>query len=184
MSAAGHQSNTRSAESRSRPARDELENANRSPFGAPVRHLSRAHRPNGLESGTARRTISAGCSATSYGSRTPGRLPAFARELGGWLLELDARAGVLELLLDRRRLVLTDVLLHGLGRAVDQVLGLLETEARDLADGLDDVDLGGTGLLQDDRELGLLLGLRRRGRTGPAGAWRRRDPDRSRGHAP
>jgi len=57
------------------------------------------------------------------------------------LLQLGRRAGVLELLLDRRGLVLADVLLDRLGRAVDQVLRLLEAKTGDLADRLDDVDL-------------------------------------------
>ena len=49
-----------------------------------------------------------------------------------------------------------------LGRAVDQVLGLLEAEARHLAHDLDDVDLLVAGARQVHRELGLLLGRSRR----------------------
>src|SRR5258708_27746083 len=98
------------------------------------------------------------------------------------LLRFGGRARVFELLLDGLGLVLADVLLDRLRRAVDQVLGLLEAETGDLANGLDDVDLRGTGLLQDHGELGLLLlGL---GRGAAAGAGSRRDGDRCRGHAP
>ena len=45
-----------------------------------------------------------------------------------------------------------------LGRAVDQVLGLLEAQAGHLADDLDHVDLLVARAREDDRELGLLLG--------------------------
>ena len=80
------------------------------------------------------------------------------------LLDLDLGAGLVELLLDRLGVGLGDALLDGLGRAVDQVLGLLEAEVGDLADGLDDVDLVAAGVLEDDRELGLLGGRSRRSR--------------------
>src|SRR5262249_43163708 len=63
------------------------------------------------------------------------------------------------------------------------VLGLLEAEVRDLADGLDDLDLVRAGRGEDDGELGLLDGLR-----GPAlggrGASRAGDRHRSRLDAP
>ena len=51
------------------------------------------------------------------------------------------RADLLELLLEIRRLGLGDLLLHRLGRAVHQILGLLQAEPGDLADHLDDLDL-------------------------------------------
>ena len=51
--------------------------------------------------------------------------------------------------------------LTGFGCAFDQVLGFLQAQAGDLADDLDDVDLlGGIEAVEDDRELGLLGGLR------------------------
>src|SRR5437773_12235328 len=100
------------------------------------------------------------------------------------LFELGRRSGVVELLLDRGGLVLADVLLDRLRRAVDQVLRLLEAETGDLTDGLDDIDLRGTGLLQDHGELGLLLGGLGRGPAAGLRATRRGDRDRSRGDAP
>ena len=59
-----------------------------------------------------------------------------------------------------------DLLLHGLGRAVHQVLRLLEAEAGQLADDLDDLDLLVAGAGEHDVELGLLLD-RRRGAAAP-----------------
>src|SRR5512138_2551868 len=72
-------------------------------------------------------------------------------------LDLDLGADVLELLLDRVGLVLRDRLLDRLGRRFNQILGLLQAKARDLANHLDDVDLVGAYFSQRDRELGLLL---------------------------
>jgi len=51
-------------------------------------------------------------------------------------------------------------LLDVLRGALDQVLGLLETETGDAADFLDDADLVRAGILEDDGELGLSLGGR------------------------
>src|SRR5581483_3821146 len=61
---------------------------------------------------------------------------------------------------------------------VDEVLGLLQAQAGDRADDLDDLDLLAAGLGEDDVERGLLL-LRRSG--GTAGGARRGDCDRSGG---
>src|SRR5690606_16242694 len=74
------------------------------------------------------------------------------------LLELDLRASGFELLLDLFGVGLGSGLLDGLRSALDKVLGLLETQAGDGADFLDDADLVRAGILQDDVELGLLLG--------------------------
>src|SRR5262249_45217291 len=57
------------------------------------------------------------------------------------LLELDGGAGLLELRLDRVGLLLVHALLDGVGRPVDEVLGLLEAEAGDRAHDLDHLDL-------------------------------------------
>jgi hypothetical protein len=76
------------------------------------------------------------------------------------LLDLDLGAGFFELLLDRRRFVLVDAFLDGLRRGLDEVLGLLEAEARHFADDLDDVDLVAADIGQRDGELGLLFGRR------------------------
>src|SRR5205085_12310692 len=82
-----------------------------------------------------------------------------------WLLELHLRTGGLELLLDFLGLGLVGAFLDRLGRAFDEILGLLEAEARDGTDFLDDADLVRAGLGEDDVELGLLLG----GGSGGAG---------------
>ena len=54
---------------------------------------------------------------------------------------VDLGADLVELLLDRLGLVLGHAFLDRLGRALDEVLGFLQTEAGDLADDLDDLDL-------------------------------------------
>src|SRR5262249_51912067 len=91
------------------------------------------------------------------------------------LLDGDLGAGLFELGLGGVGLVLRDVLLHVGRRAVDDVLGLLQAQAGELADGLDDVDLVWADLLEHDGELRLLLDGRRG--LGGAGsgtrAWRR-----------
>src|SRR4029079_18147630 len=76
------------------------------------------------------------------------------------LFELDRGAGFLELRLDLVGLVLRDSLLDGVGCAVDEVLGLLQAQARDRAHDLDHLDLLVAGARQDDVERGLLLGGR------------------------
>ena len=85
----------------------------------------------------------------------------------GHLLKLDDGSDFGELGLDGLGLFLGHAFLERLGGAVDEVLGFLEAEAGDFADDLDDVDLLVADGLQDDGELGLLLGRawpRRRGR--------------------
>src|SRR3954471_8819385 len=75
----------------------------------------------------------------------------------GVLLDGDAGPGALERLLGLVGGLLVGLVQDGLGRAVDQVLGLLETQAGELANDLDDLDLLVAGRLEDDVEL-LLLG--------------------------
>src|SRR5262245_47166338 len=120
----------------------------------------------------------------------PRRRPFRNRRLVGWvnvvesaprLLDLDRGAGLFELLLDRLGLVLGDPLLDGGRGGFDEVLGLLEAEARHLAHRLDDVDLLVARRLQHDVELGLLLG--RSGGGGGAAARRYGDGRRRRGDA-
>ena len=98
------------------------------------------------------------------------------------LLDLDARAGLLELGLELVGLVLVDALLDGLGGLVDERLGLLEAEAGRRADDLDDLDLLVAGAGEDDVERGLLLGggavAVAAGRRRPARRPRRRSPRR------
>src|SRR5688572_19251537 len=75
----------------------------------------------------------------------------------GELLELDLGAGRFELLLDFLGFGLGSVLLDRLGRTFDQVLRFLEAQAGDGADFLDDANLVGARLFEDDGELGLGL---------------------------
>src|SRR5690606_40937147 len=84
-------------------------------------------------------------------ARRAGRRRAHAR-----LLDVDLAAGRLDLLLDLRGLVLRHAFLDRLRRALDEVLGLLEAEARDRADLLDHLDLLVAGAEEDDVELRLL----------------------------
>ena len=96
-------------------------------------------------------------------------------------LEGDGGAGALELLLGLLGGRLVDLLEDGLGGAVDEVLGLLETEGRERADLLDDLDLLVAGGLEDDVELVLLLGGGGLGgATGGGRRRRRRRPERRR----
>src|SRR3954451_12791291 len=98
--------------------------------------------------------------------------------VAGELLDLDARAGLLELGLELVGLVALDALLDGLGRLVDERLGLLEAQARDGADDLDHLDLlvarGGDDDVDGAR---LLLGS---GAVAVASAGRRGSGDRGR----
>src|SRR5581483_10011667 len=84
------------------------------------------------------------------------------------LFHFHGGAGVGKLLADVLRLFLADAFLNRLGRAVYQVLGFLQAEVGDLAHRLDHVDLVSAHVLEDDRELGLVLGrgsARRRARA-------------------
>src|SRR5258708_2150302 len=74
------------------------------------------------------------------------------------LLELDGGAGPLELGLCLLGVFLRRLLEHGLGCAVHEGLGLLETEAGERTHLLDDLNLLVAGRDQDDVELVLLLG--------------------------
>src|SRR5256885_5293612 len=132
------------------------ENPNRDPSpGAPVRHLSRARR-----SGRSRGENSIGtCSAANFGSRGFRTNSRVSAQKGRISLHFDSRPGILELLLHRGGLVLTDVLLYRLGCSIHQILGLLKSKAGELADRLDHIDLRRTRFLEDHGELGLLLGL-------------------------
>src|SRR3954452_10079479 len=104
--------------------------------------------------------------------------------VAGELLDLDARAGLLEVGLELVGLVALDALLDGPGRLVHERLGLLEPEAGRRADDLDDLDLLVAGAGEDDVEDGLLL-LRRAGAVAARGsaAGRGRRGHGRRGHA-
>ena len=83
--------------------------------------------------------VASGRRPADAGTRRPERC---AWSIGD-LLDLHGGAGSLELRLDLGRLVLGDRLLDRLRRRLDQVLGLLQAQAGDRADLLDDVDLLG-----------------------------------------
>src|SRR5438132_9886925 len=95
------------------------------------------------------------------------------------LLELDRGPGRLELGLGLFGVLLGDLLQHRLGGAVDQVLGLLQTEVGEGPHLLDHLDLLVPGGDEDDVELVLLL-LCRRG-LGGASRDGGGDGDRCRG---
>src|SRR3954447_19324195 len=106
--------------------------------------------------------------------RPPGAPPRAAVLSTASLLELDAPAGLLELGLELLGLVALDALLDGLGRLVDEGLGLLEAEAGRRADDLDDLDLlvAGGGEDDVDRRARLLLGAAAvAGGRGGRGRW-------------
>src|SRR5215203_1782559 len=100
--------------------------------------------------------------ARSASGLEKGRLSAapLARSVQPWLLELDRGAGLFELRLDLVGLFLSDPFLDRVRRAVDEVLGLLQAEARECADDLDHLDLLTARLVEDDVEGRLLLGRR------------------------
>ena len=89
------------------------------------------------------------------------------RSLGSGL-DLHLGAGLLQLLLDLFGLFLGDAFLDGLGRALDDLLGLLEAEAGELTQRLDDADLLGAEVGEDDVELGGLCGGLNSGASGGA----------------
>src|SRR2546425_1077471 len=88
------------------------------------------------------------------------------------LLQFDDRALSLELLFDLFRFLLGHAFLHRAGRALHQVLGLLQAQAGDRPDLFDHLNLLFPAALQDDGELRLLLDGS--GRAGRAPASRRR----------
>src|SRR5437870_8949496 len=87
--------------------------------------------------------------------------------VAGPLLQFDGRALRFELLLDFLGFLLGHAFLHGAGRALHQVLGLLQAQAGDRPDLLDDLNLLLPTTLEDDGKLGLLLRRRGRGRPPP-----------------
>jgi len=74
------------------------------------------------------------------------------------LFHFDGRASLSELLLDGLRLFLGDAFLNALWRSIHQFLGFFQAQAGDFADRLDDIDLVGADLFEDDGEFGLLFG--------------------------
>src|SRR3954447_17375185 len=99
---------------------------------------------------------------------------------GSVLLDRHSGAGALEGLLGLVRGLLVGLLQDRLRRAVDEVLGLLQAQAGQLTDDLDDLDLLVTGTVEDDVELVLLRRLLSP-RSAAARGGRRSNSDRSRG---
>ena len=102
------------------------------------------------------------CTQASWTKRraslSPPPTPGSSQRLDGALLQLDGGAGPLELRLRLVGVLLGDLLEDRLRRAVDEVLGLLEAEARERPHLLDHVDLLVARGGEDDVELVLLLG--------------------------
>ena len=73
------------------------------------------------------------------------------------LLKLGGGTGFLQLLDDGLGVGLADGLFDRRRHGLDEVLGFLEAQRRDFADRLDDVDLVGANVLDDDVELALLF---------------------------
>src|SRR6266536_522441 len=100
--------------------------------------------------------------------RSPGLAALLPPNAAFRLLDGDGGAGALK---GRPRLVralLVDLLQDRLGRAVDQVLGLLQAQAGQAAHLLDDLNLLVARSLKDDVELVLFLGLLGLAACGPA----------------
>src|SRR4026207_734138 len=89
------------------------------------------------------------------------------------LLDLNLSALHFELLFDRFGFSFGHRFFRRLGRAVDEIFGLFQTQAGKLAHDFDDLNLLLTGFGKNDVKLGLFLGHRRRPR-------RRRPPPSAR----
>src|SRR6187401_3021264 len=74
------------------------------------------------------------------------------------LLDVDGGASLAELRRGSLGFVLRHAFLDRLRGRLNQILGLLQAEAGQLADRLDDVDLVGAEVREDHVELALLLG--------------------------
>src|SRR6516164_1797774 len=107
----------------------------------------------------------------------PGVLTPESVALTSHLLEFHLGPGLLQLSLDLLRLVLAHAFLDGLGRAFDQILGLLEAQTGERAHLLDDLDL----LLADGGEHGGELGLLFGRSRGGSATGSSRDGHRGRG---
>src|SRR5947209_10966947 len=109
---------------------------------------------------------------TATGIAVPGLAALLPPGAASRLLDGDGGAGALEGCPRLVRALLVDLLQHRLGRAVDQVLGLLQAQARQAAHLLDDLDLLVARGLEDDVELVLLLGRLGLGRAAGRAARR------------
>ena len=133
--------------------------------GAATWHFGQAGHGRGTARSPAREarpSTNRGCEATRTGAYSPEDRGRRKKRPGPaavpTLLDLDLGAGVLELLRDVVGLGLRHAGLDVLRGAVDEILRVLEAEAGDFTDDLDDADLVRAAALEDDGELGLLLG--------------------------
>src|SRR6185312_12484585 len=97
--------------------------------------------------------------------RSGAAAPARARPLPAALLYFYSGAGVDELFLDGLGFFFIDAFFDGLGSAIDQILGFLETQAGNFAYRLDDVNLIRTRRGQNHGKFGLLFRRRSRRRA-------------------
>src|SRR5262245_44654820 len=133
---------------------------------ATQRAPSRAPPPNcggATRGGSTTRLRGASNLHASHRSRGQRQIPRSRSGRAFGLLQLDDGSLLLQLLLHLFGFGLGHAFLHGARRAIDQVLRLLQTQAGQFPHHLDDPDLLGTGFLEDDGELRLLL--YRRGRA-------------------
>ena len=85
--------------------------------------------------------VSVGGSSHDSGQLARSDCPVPSLERGVTLLHLDSCARLGELLLDGLGFFLRDTFLNGLRSAIDQIFGFLQTQAGDLTDSLDHVNL-------------------------------------------
>src|SRR5215472_5164140 len=139
------------------------------PSGQPSRPLFSAARPTAEPPSPYRRPAEIG--------RFRDLLTPEPVALTSHLLEFHLGPGLFQLGLDLLRLLLGHALPDRLGRTLDQILGLLETQAGERAHLLNHLDLLVADGSEHGGELGLLFGWR--GGGGPAGSGG--DGDRGRG---
>src|SRR5437763_11881448 len=123
--------------------------------GTPRAPCCARERGNGHVAGVPRGCAVAGGPATRASPATAANEPLRS---AADLLELDGGPRLLELALELVGFLLLGALLDGLGRLVDERLGLLQAQPRRRADDLDHLDLLVPGLGQDHVERDLLLG--------------------------
>src|SRR5260370_5684642 len=106
------------------------------------------------------------CAAPPLKNRTAKQFGLAPADIAGTgkLLDLDLGAGLFELLLNRRGLVLVDAFLDGLWSAIHKVLGFFQAQAGDFADCFNHVDLVAANVGEHDGEFRLLF---RRCRAAP-----------------
>src|SRR5262245_11856392 len=116
--------------------------------------------------------IGTNTNAPTCGRTTPVR-SAHGTTVASCLLNFDCCASFSELLLNGFSFVFVYAFFDWLRCTFDQILGFLQSEARDFTDNLNDADLIAADRCQDDIELGLLFGWGRCGCTAAATGCRR-----------